>query len=103
MRSELLCKSFSEDAAEDLALDSTLPDSKASGATGQEGRTATSLTPSQGLKSPPDDSPTFTGCSISEGIQGQAACGPGQPHLVAGNSTYGRGLGTKWCLRSPPT
>lgn len=48
MRSELLCKSFSEDAAEDLALDSTLPDSKASGATGQEGRTATSLTPSQG-------------------------------------------------------
>ena len=32
------------------------------------------------------------GCSILEGIQGQAGCGSGQPGLVVGDPALSRGL-----------
>jgi len=47
------------------------------------------------------------GCPIPGGVQRQAGWGPGQPDLmsdlVVGNIAYGRGVGTKWPLRSLPT
>jgi len=35
------------------------------------------------------------GCPVAGGIQGQAACGFGQPCLVVGNSAHGRGVETR--------
>ena len=35
------------------------------------------------------------GCSITGGIQGQAGCGSGQPGLVVGDPTHGRGVETR--------
>ena len=40
------------------------------------------------------------GYPILGGIQGQAGCGSGQPGLEVGNPTCGRGVETRWSLRS---
>jgi len=42
------------------------------------------------------------GCrySIPGGNQGHVGCGSGQPGLVVGNPTHGKGVQTRWSLRS---
>ena len=42
-------------------------------------------------------------CSIPGSVQGQLECGPGKFDLVRGILTHGRGIGTRWFLRSLPT
>ena len=43
------------------------------------------------------------GCPIPGGIQGHVGWDPGLPDLVDGNPAHGRGTGTGWALRFPPT
>ena len=40
------------------------------------------------------------GCPIPGGVQGQDGWGTGQPDLLADNSVYGRGVGSRWSLMS---
>jgi len=40
------------------------------------------------------------GCPLPGSVQGQAGWGFGQPALVEGVPDRGRGLGTRWSLRS---
>ena len=40
------------------------------------------------------------GCPIPEGIRGQAGCGSGQRGLVVGDPVHGKGIETRWYLRS---
>jgi len=42
------------------------------------------------------------GCPIPGGIQGQTGWDPGC-HLIGGNPALGRGVRTRWSLRSIPT
>ena len=39
-------------------------------------------------------------CPIPGGVQGQDGWGTGQPDLIADNSVYGRGVGSRWSLMS---
>ena len=43
------------------------------------------------------------GCPIPGGIQCQAECGSGQPGLVVGGLVHGRGVETRYSLRSLST
>lgn len=43
------------------------------------------------------------GCSIPGCVQGHVGWDPGQPNLVGGNSTRGKGVGTRQSLNSLPT
>jgi len=42
-------------------------------------------------------------CPIPGGAQGQVGWGPGQPELVGGSPTHGRGGEAEWALRALPT
>ena len=54
------------------------------------------------FEAPDQVAPWSCKCPIPGGVQGQVRWGPGQPDLVGSNHIHGRGVGTRWSLRSLP-